>query len=253
MFPRPVWLLFVGTLINRFGGFVLVFLILYLTRSGFSPARAGLAVGAYGVGAIVAALVGGHLADRIGRRNTIALSMFTAAVAILALSRAHSFGAIVTLTALTGLTAEAYRPAASALLGDLIEPGRRVQAFAGYRLAINLGAALGPIVGGWLVNRSFVWLFWGDAASCAMYGALALVALPEITHPSAAGATGDAGGANSLAALLGDRVFLRFLLASSLGAIVYAQMHSTFALQVSARGLPDSTYGVLIGLNGLSC
>src|SRR6188472_44711 len=87
MFPRAVWLLFIGTLINRFGGFVLVFLILYLTRSGFSAAQAGLAVGAYGVGGIAAALIGGFLADRIGRRGSIALSMVSAAIAIVALER----------------------------------------------------------------------------------------------------------------------------------------------------------------------
>jgi hypothetical protein len=29
--PRPFWVLFVGTLVNRVGGFVLVFLAIYLT------------------------------------------------------------------------------------------------------------------------------------------------------------------------------------------------------------------------------
>jgi len=165
-----------ATLKDVFG--ISVFLILYLTRSGYSAAQAGVAVGAYGIGAILASLIGGFLADRIGRRGTIALSMLTAAVAILALERARSFTAILVFTAFTGLTAEAYRPAASALLGDLVEPARRVTAFAWYRLAINVGAALGPIAGGWIAERSFRWLFWGDALTCALYGLLALVALP---------------------------------------------------------------------------
>lgn len=255
MFPRPVWLLFVGTLINRFGGFVLIFLILYLTRSGYSAAQAGLAVGAYGVGGIGASLIGGFLADRIGRRGTIALSMLTAAAAIVALERARSYGAIVGLVALTGLTAEAYRPAASALLGDLVEPARRVTAFAWYRLAINLGAALGPMIGGWLAERSFRWLFWGDAMSCALYGLLALVALPKDrpARPPLAAETTAALRDDSLdrRPWLRDPIFLRFLIASTLTAIVYAQMHSTFALQVTSRGLSNATYGFLIGLNGL--
>src|SRR6266568_8547988 len=77
--PRPAWIIFGGVFINRFGSFVLPMLTLYLTKAGFSPFRAGLAVGAYGGGHLVASMLGGHLADRIGRRNTIAVSMFGSA------------------------------------------------------------------------------------------------------------------------------------------------------------------------------
>ena len=246
MFPRPVWILFAGTFINRFGGFVLVFLILYLTRRGFSPAQAGLVVGAYGIGAMVASMIGGDLADRIGRRNTIALSMFAAAAALVGLERARELPAIVTLTVLAGLTAEAYRPAAGALLADLVEPAQRVTAFAWYRLAINLGTAIGPLVGGLIAGRSMSWLFWGDALTCALYGAIALVSLPEVTH-----APHPPSAEPPLTVVLRDRAFMRFLGASTLGAIVYAQSHSTLALQVAARGFSDAAYGMLVGLNGL--
>lgn len=46
--PRTAWVLFAGTFINRFGGFVVPFLTLYLTGQGYSTDAAGLAVGAYG-------------------------------------------------------------------------------------------------------------------------------------------------------------------------------------------------------------
>src|ERR1700682_5711619 len=93
--PRTAWVLFGGTFINRFGTFVLPFLALYLTRQGFSIARAGLAIGAYGAGVFCSSLLGGHLADRIGRRNTIALSMFASAAAMLSLSQARAYSSIV--------------------------------------------------------------------------------------------------------------------------------------------------------------
>src|ERR1041385_4464987 len=118
--PRPAWILFAGTFLNKFGTFVIPFLALYMTRLGFSTTQAGLAIGAYGVGLLAASTLCGHLADTIGRRKTIVLSMFSAAVAMLLLSQARTFTSIVLLTALTGLTGDLYRPASSALLADLV-------------------------------------------------------------------------------------------------------------------------------------
>ena len=61
--PRPAWTLCFGTFLNKFGAFVVPFLTLYLTKEGYSVADAGIAVGAYGVGVLLASLLGGHLAD----------------------------------------------------------------------------------------------------------------------------------------------------------------------------------------------
>src|ERR1700750_731021 len=80
--PRAAWVIYAGTFVNRFGSFVLTFLVLVLTRRGFSPAQAGLAAAAYGVGSLGAGIVGGQLADRIGRRGTIVLSMFSSAAVL---------------------------------------------------------------------------------------------------------------------------------------------------------------------------
>jgi MFS family permease len=77
--PRGAWILFFGTFLNKFGTFVLPFLAIYMTRLGYTSAQAGLAIGAYGVGTLGACLIGGHMADRFGRRKTIVLSMASGA------------------------------------------------------------------------------------------------------------------------------------------------------------------------------
>src|SRR5688572_23193122 len=130
--PRPVWILFFGSFLNKFGAFVVPFLAIYLTQQGYTLADAGFAIGAYGIGNLLASLLGGYLADTMGRRKTIVLSMFSAAVAMLLLSQARSLEAIIALAALAGLTGELYRPAASALLADLCPPRQRVTAFSAY-------------------------------------------------------------------------------------------------------------------------
>src|SRR5918992_2578676 len=112
--PRPVWILCAGSFVNRFGSFVAVFLVLYLREKGYSIAEAGLLVSLYGACNVLAAAVGGLVADRLGRRNAIAISMFSSAATLLALSQADHIAAIAILTVLAGLTREKYRPAASA-------------------------------------------------------------------------------------------------------------------------------------------
>lgn len=136
--PRTIWVLFAATFINRFGMFVLPFLVIYLTREGYSAAQAGVAISAYGAGHLIASMLGGHLADRIGRRYTIVLSMCASAAAMIALSQAHAYPAILVITLLAGAAAEMYRPAAGALIGDVVAPEQRVTAFAIHRLAHNL-------------------------------------------------------------------------------------------------------------------
>ena len=171
--PRPAWILCFGTFLNKFGAFVVPFLTLYLTSRGCTVGQAGLAISAYGVGNMAASLLGGHLADKLGPRKTIVLSMFSGAVVMMLLSQARSLPAIIALTALTGLTNEFYRPASTALLADLVPPGQRVTAFAALRMSFNAGFAFGPATAGFLAAFGYFWLFAGDAATSVLFGLVA--------------------------------------------------------------------------------
>ena len=246
--PAPVWILCAGSFVNRFGSFVAVFLVLYLRERGYSIAEAGFVVSLYGAGNVAAAAIGGLLADRLGRRNAIALSMFSSAATLLALSQADEIVLIGALTILAGLTGEMYRPASSALLADLVPAGERLPAFALNRLAINLGFAAGPALAGLLADRSFTYLFVGDALTSIVFGVLTLVALPEGVRTR----RGEERRGEGLRTIARDRAFLFFLASSLLGAFVYFQSNATFPLHVKESGLSNADYGLLISLNGLA-
>lgn len=246
--PRPVWILCAGSFVNRFGSFVAVFLVLYLRSEGYSIAEAGLVVSFYGIGNVLAAALGGWIADRLGRRNAIALSMFGSAATLLLLSQAHSLAPIIVLTTLAGLTGEMYRPATAALLTDLTPTGERIPAFALNRLAINLGFAAGPATAGFLAEESFFYVFLGDALTSIVFGVIALVALPEGVRTR----RGEERRGEGLRTMARDRAFLFFLAASVFGAFVYFQSQTTFPLHVRESGLSDSDYGLLISLNGFA-
>jgi len=244
--PRASWVLFGGTFINRFGMFVLPMLAFYLKRNGYTTAETGLVISAYGAGTVVTSLIGGHLADHFGRRNTIALSMFASGAAMLALSQARGYSATVVCTFLAGSAAELYRPASSALIGDLVGPGQLVLAFGLYRFAINLGFAAGPATAGFLAHRSYLYIFVADALTSFAYGVIALAALP---HGARTAARQEQAG-DGLRAVLADRRFVYFLLATLCLTWVDFQMLSTLAIHVDNEGFSPSQYGMLISLNG---
>ena len=244
--PRPVWILFFGTFLNKFGAFVIPFLTLYLTGHGYSLGEAGLAISAYGVGNLVASILGGHLADHFGRRKTIVLSMFSAAAVMMSLSFAHGLAAIIALTGLAGLTGELYRPASSALLADLIGTEQRVVVYSGYRIAFNAGWALGPATAGFLAGHGFFWLFAGDAATSALFGLVALFALPKTRHQGA----GDASWGESWRVISRDRQLHRVLLATVCVGVVFFQMASTLGLHIVHLGFSEKIYGFVLSFNG---
>jgi MFS family permease len=232
--------------LNKFGAFVVPFLALYLTRSGYTLADAGLAIGAYGVGNFVASLLGGYLADTIGRRKTILLSMFSGAGTMLLLSQAHSLPMIIGLAALAGLASEFYRPACSALLTDLVPPSQRVTAFAAFRMAFNAGWAFGPATAGFLAAKGFFWLFVGDAATSILFGLVALLALPRDTkRPRRESSWGE-----TARLVRSDFKFQKIILASFFVAFVFMQMSSTFGVHITNLGFSAATYGALISMNG---
>ena len=141
--PPAAWVLFAGTFVNRLGTFVLPFITLYLTSRDFSVPQAGAAVAMYGIGGFGAQIVGGLLTDRIGRRNTIGFSMIGAAALTLVLWRATTLIVIYPIMGILAFVAELHRPAAQALITDLVPSEGRVAAFATFRLAINIGWACG--------------------------------------------------------------------------------------------------------------
>ena len=246
--PRAAWVLFAGSFINRFGGFVVPFLTLYLTGQGYSVTAAGLAVSAYGAGNLFASLVGGHLADRLGRRETIVLSMFGAAVTMMLLSQARGLPLIVALTFVTGLVSEAYRPASSALLTDLVPVGQRLTAFAALRVTFNAGFAFGPATAGLLAAYGYIWLFVGDALTSAVYGVIALLALPRGVQHSTT--TNGASWREVWSVIRDDKRFQQLVLASFAVALLFMQTASTFGLFVTHLGFSAATYGAVISFNG---
>src|SRR3954466_3674948 len=178
--PSTFWYLWMGTVVNRLGGFAVPFLMLYLTaRLGMPPAAAALLVSVLGAGSFFAQLSGGELADRLGRRPVMMLSFFVAPVAMIVLGLTHEPAVLLVAMFALGFFTDLSRPAINAAIVDLVPGEHRPRAFAYLYWAINLGAALAPILAGLLANFDYFLLFLGDALTTAVFGVIVLTRIPE--------------------------------------------------------------------------
>jgi len=246
--PREAWLLFAGAFVNRLGTFVLPFMTLYLTDQGYRPAQAGLGLAAYGLGALIAQGAGGLLADRIGRRNAIIVSMLGGGACALSLLIVDGLWPVVGVVGLMGFVGELYRPASSALVADLVPPHARVAAFSAYRMMLNLGWAVGLALGGLLFDRNPHLLFVGDAVTSAGFALVAWRALP---HGVRTTKHEERHLERARTSIRRDAGFMLFLGAVFMTAVVYMQNASTFALHLHDLGFSATTYGALQATNGL--
>ncbi|MGW0393152.1 MDR family MFS transporter [Streptomyces sp. NPDC003042] len=259
--PRSAWVIFAGMFLIKFGNFLNVFLVLFLVAQGFSAFEAGIALGVVGVGAFIGNGIGGTVADRFGRRTAIAVSMFGSSAATALVPLTDGLFTTTALVGLVGVFAQLYRPAAGALLVDLVPEEQRVMSFAVLRLAINVGMAVGPLVGGLLSGMSYTYLFLGDALFSFAFGALALLTLPagrpvpaevpaEASAESVKGKRRRGGGYRQV---LADRPYALFLGSMVAATFVYGQSTVTLPLHVTDAGFDNKVYGLLLGLNALLC
>ncbi|HEX2316594.1 MAG TPA: MFS transporter [Thermomonospora sp.] len=246
--PRPFWVLWSGTLINRLGTMVEPFLGLYLTSvRGLSLGEAGLVLALLGLGGVVAQVVGGVLADRIGRRATLTLAMVANAAGMLALGYAQGLPAIMASALLLGLVLDMFRPAAAALVADLVPPAERPRAFGLLFWAINLGFAVAMVLGGALARAGYLWLFWADAVTCLVFGLLVWRAVPE-TRARRPRAEREPGGFGDV---LRDRTMVGYALVFLAYTFVLMQSFATLPLAMRADGLSPQDYGLAVAVNGV--
>jgi len=249
--------------VNKLGNFFNVFLILYLTNKGYSTFFAGVALGAAGVGSFAGNAVGGTIADRLGRRSVIAISMFGSALFMLLVPVCPTVYAMIGLAAVIGFFGQLFRPAGGAILIDTVPPEQRVTVFGLLRLAINLGMSVGPMIGGVLSGVDYTYLFVGDAVTSALFGLLVVLMLPETrpapaTEPEPTSAEGEQEvsrprKADGYRAVLADRSMRLYLISIIAVTYVYTQTTTTLPLHVRDVHLSNSFYGFLLGINALMC
>ena len=154
-------------------------------------------------------LVGGGLGDRWGRRRVylVGVAWFMTASALCAL--AQTPGQLVALRVLQGVGAAMLTPGALAIIQTSFRPQDRAAAIGTWAGLSGVAAALGPLVGGWLVdNASWRWVFGINVPLCLAVLALTARAAPESRDPGVVGRPFDLAGAALTAVALGSATYV---------------------------------------------
>ncbi|GAA4913143.1 MDR family MFS transporter [Streptomyces coeruleoprunus] len=255
--PGGFWWLWLSTLVNRTGAFVLTFLSLFLTRElGFSAWYAGLVIALHGLGGIAGSPLGGMLSDRWGRRPTMVTGHLGAAACAAALAFVTSEIAVATVVLLMGVAMQAVRPAIGATIADQVPEHDRRRAYALNYWALNLGFAIAAIGGGAALFLGYRTLFLAEAAATTLCALIVFLRLPE-TRPEAGGGSVDKHGEPVAEAkvstldVLRDGPFLTLVLLNLLVSAVFTTPWVGLPLTMDAAGLEPDAYGLVIAVNGV--
>jgi MFS family permease len=242
--PRPLVALVVARAVNQLGAFALAFLAVALVRVyGSSLATAGWVVASFGIATIPSRLVGGRLADRLGRRSTIVGGLVGCAVALLVIAASPGVVGAVVGAVLLGCAFEVYEPPSQALLAELVPAHRRPQAFGLLGAALAVAAVVSGLLAVVLGGVDLRLLFVADAASCL---AAALLVVLLVRDPGRL-----APGRAVAGSPWRDPRLLVMLALGTGSALVWNLAVTTLPLTVAARGIDPAGTGWLLAASAV--
>ena len=167
-FSREIWILTLVTFINRAGTMVLPFLSKYLHEDlHFSYSQVGTIMVFFGLGSLLGSWLGGKLSDAIGFYKIMIFSLLVSGLMFFGLQFVTSFYGLCISMFLIMSVSDMFRPAMFVSLGAYAKPENRTRALTLVRLAINLGFAAGPALGGLIImSIGYKGLFWVDGLTC---------------------------------------------------------------------------------------
>jgi predicted MFS family arabinose efflux permease len=228
---------------------VLFFLSLYLTRQlDYSVSAAGRLLTLYGIGSLIGSYLGGYYSDKFGAIRVQIVSLVSAGIGYILLSRLDSVYAIASMLFVLAVLAEAFRPANSTAIAEACPPQLRPRGYALNSLAINLGITIGPAVGGVLAALRYQYIFWVDGITCIMAAVVLLYFFRKNTHRYS-GTSGDIETRKS-SDFWKDRIFLFVLVLLFFCGLVFVQLFNTWPIHVrEVFGISERFIGLYLTLN----
>ncbi len=241
--PKSVYVIAFARVVNSAGSFVYPYLTLLLTSRGhMGEQTVGLFLLIGAAVQVPGSLLGGKLADKMGRKKIMIGFMGLAALCYIPcaflIDYANGFQYIPWLLILSSFFISMSHPASGAMMNDLTLPENRQATFSLLYMGMNVGAAIGMLIAGVLFNNHMKLLFLGDAATTLLSISLLFFLVKE-TKPEKEDADlfeeersdekAEQGGL--IAAMLKRPALLIFAVFDMFYSFAYAQTNFSLPLQ----------------------
>ncbi|WP_144391861.1 MFS transporter [Pleionea sediminis] len=250
-FPRLMWVLLFGAFITR-GSYFMVwpFLSVILIRQfEISATEVGFILSLAAVISVIAGFIGSSLSDQFGRKPILFGCGILYIISFCLLANADSVVSYTIVITLCSIATEIWRPASSALIGDILkESETRELAMQSMYFMVNVGSAIGPMLGFWLGLTGEPESFYVTAAAFALFllvliwgfnspeGALIKEAFDDtVDIASGPGQT----FLSTLKIMSQDRLLQCLIVANILCMFIYGQMDSTLIQYLTRAAVPD--------------
>src|SRR5581483_9055509 len=141
-------------------------------------------VEAYALSLAALLLTGGALGDRSGRRKIFVIGVAVCSLASVWCGLSPSMMHLIAARGLQGIGAALLVPNSLALISGSFPPKERGRAIGTWSGFTSITAAIGPVLGGWLVQHaSWRWVFFINIPIAAVVLAITSVRVPESRDP----------------------------------------------------------------------
>jgi MFS family permease len=260
--PRSIYILFYARIINKFGGFVYAFLAFYMkTKLGMSEGAIADYVLINGAVSMMSPFIGGYVADKKGRKAIFVFvqllgSMFFIACGFLTDTRPE---VIPKLLIIASFLYNMVGPISNAMVADITDnQDDRRRSYSLLYLGINIGVAVGPLLGGFLLINYVKWFFFGDAITTIISVFLVALFVKEtmLTGEEMKKVEGGEKMESGVTALIFIKkpVLLLYAVFAILNSAVYAQMGFGLSLHmdhVFGEEFGAAYYGMLLSFNAV--
>lgn len=255
-FSPKFWVLMLTSFIDTLGStMVIPFFALFLTQKfGVGLAQAGALMGIYSITGFVGSMIGGALTDRFGRRKIILIGLVLSALSSISFGVVNKFEVFYVLAVVVGIPSRMARPAFSAMIADLLPKEQRTEGYGIHRVVFNLAYVIGPVIGGFLIAYSYLFIFIADAIASLIVAWIFFKIMPETKPQQDAVKAPEPLNETFLGYIkvARDRLFLAFVIGMIFQALAYQRINSTLAVFLhDVHGVPESGYGYLMSVNAL--
>jgi len=252
-YPDQFWLMAFGMLISTIGtSMIWPFMTIYATEKlGVGLAVVTGLLSFTSIITLVFSFIAGPIADKIGRKWVMVISLAGNGVCWILLSYANSLAAFAILMGLRGVFQPLYQIGSDAMMADMVLPEKRAQGYSILRMSNNLGVAIGPAVGGFVTSASYTLAFFLAATGLLTYSALLTFKAKETlrkgtTIPDLNERFGGYGQ------VLNDHPFINFNLIYAFCFITASMIWVLLAVYAKQQfGIPEKIYGFIPTTNAI--